>query len=126
MTPEVEQAIAELRAAFPDNGIEVEAETQGGAYVTVHDLSLGAQFRPERAWIGFLIPYTYPYSDVYPHFALSTLARDDGEALGAGFGSATWRDRPVTQLSRRSNRWNPAEDTALLKLQKVLAWLAGR
>lgn len=33
MTPEVEQAIAEIKQAFPEHPLDVEAEAQGGAYV---------------------------------------------------------------------------------------------
>jgi hypothetical protein len=34
--------------------------------------------------------------------------------------------RPALQLSRRSNRLNPATDTALLKLMKVRQWFSTR
>lgn len=124
MTPKVEEAIAEVQATFPDNVVEAHPEPQGGAYVIVRDLPLGPQYRPERSWVGFLVPYTYPYSDVYPHFADAALARVDGARLNSTFQPVTWRDRPATQISRRANRWDPADDTAALKLKKVLAWLA--
>lgn len=124
MTPEVEAAIAELRAAFPGYSMEVEPESQGGAYVTVYDLLLGSQYQPDRAWIGFLITFQYPHADVYPHFTDVSLERSDEGELGQPFQRTTWRGRPVTQISRRSNRWNAAEDTAALKLAKVLQWIA--
>lgn len=127
MTPAVDEAIAELRTAFPDNGIEVSPEAQGGAYVVVHDLFLGPQYVPDRTWVGFLIPYNYPFADVYPHYADSSLARSDGQSLGEGFAQPVpWHERPATQISRRSNRWDPNEDTAVTKLHKVLAWLRSR
>lgn len=37
-----------------------------------------------------------------------------------------FEDRPAVQISRRSNRLNPATDTAVIKLHKVLAWLRSR
>ena len=126
MTPEVEEAISELRAAFPDNEITVHAETQGGAYVVVHNLLLGTQYRPDHAWVGFLLPYTYPGAQVYPHFTDPALSRTDGGALGTAFQRVAWRNQPATQISRRSNRWNPNEDTAVLKLQKVLGWMSNQ
>ena len=124
MTPEVEAELKALRAAFPDNGIEVHEEAQGGAYVLVHDLVLGEQYAPTRSWIGFLIPHTYPYADVYPHFTDPALARADGATLSSTFQRTSWRDQPVTQLSRRSNAWDATTDTAVVKLKKVLSWLA--
>ena len=32
----------------------------------------------------------------------------------------------ATMVSRKSNRWNPAQDTAALKLAKVLDWIRTR
>src|SRR5215211_2993970 len=126
MTPAVEQAVAELRAAFAGHKVEATPEGQGGAYVIVHDLHLGDQYRPTHSWVGFLIAHTYPYADVYPHFTSPDFARADGAALGEGIAQTPWRDQPATQLSRRSNHWNATADTAAVKLSKVLEWLRSR
>lgn len=126
MVPSVEAAITEIQRAFPGHQIDVEEEAQGGAYVIVHHLDLGAQYQPQRSWVGFLIQYTYPMSDVYPHFAVADLSRTDGTGLNSAFQRVQWRNRPATQISRRSNRWDPAEDTAVLKLHKVVDWIRGQ
>lgn len=123
MAPEVEEAIAEIREAFPGLRVEVQPESQGGAYVVVHDLVFDSRYAPSRSWIGFLIPFQYPDLDVYPHFTDAALARVDGAALESAFQKTTWRDQPVTQISRRSHRWDAATDTAALKLGKVVSWL---
>ena len=127
ITPEVAVAVAELKTAFRGHRIEADPDGQGGAYVVVDDLPLGAQYRPERSWVGFVIGFQYPASDIYPLFTDPNLSRVDGAPLGEGFQQpVTWHGRATTQISRRSNRWNPAEDTAALKLAKVLEWLATR
>lgn len=127
MTPEVEEAIAGLKAAFADHTVEATPDAQGGAYVVVHDLPLGPQYRPERSWVGFAISFQYPRADVYPHYTDPTLARVDGAPLGEGLQQPVpWHGCMATQISRRSNGWNAAEDTAALKLHKVLDWLASR
>ncbi len=123
MTPEVEQAIEEIKTLFPGCPVETEAESQGGAYVTVHNLDFGAKYNPSNNWIGFLIDFQYPRSDVYPHFFDRTVRRADGNAYGGGLSQASWRNKEVMQISRRSNRLNPAVDTAAFKLAKVLEWL---
>ena len=109
---------------------DVTPEPQGGAYVVVGDQEYGQQYEPERGWVGFLITFQYPHADVYPHFVAGGLRRKDGRALGEGFsGPRTWAGRPgeqVVQISRRSNRLNPAVDTAATKLAKVLEWVRGR
>ncbi len=127
MTPDVEEAIAELRATFSDHAVEVTPDSQGGAYVVVQDLPLGPQYRPERSWVGFVVGFQYPAADVYPLFTDPSLSRVDGAPLGQAFQQPiAWHGRLTTQISRRSNGWDPAEDTAALKLAKVLEWLAAQ
>ena len=123
MTPEVQRAIEEIQQIFPKHNVEVQAEGQGGAYVIVHDLLIGERYLPSTSWIGFTISYQYPYADVYPHYLDSELRRIDGLVQGAGLSMATWQNRQVIQVSRRSNRWNASIDTAATKLSKVLVWL---
>ncbi len=126
LTPEVRQAIDEIAAAFPDATVSTEADGEGGAYVFVRDVALAPIYRQQETWVGFHITYTYPSADVYPHYVREDLCRVDGASLGDGMSPASFRDRPAIQLSRRSNRLNPATDTALLKLQKVIRWLNNR
>ena len=50
--------------------------------------------------------------------------RADGKQHGKGFsGPLVWQGRLALQVSRRSNRWSPALDTAAAKLLKVLEWV---
>jgi hypothetical protein len=130
MTPEVEAAVAELREAFPDATITAVPDPQGGAAVTVDPVALGEQYVPQQSWIKFQITFQYPMSDVYPHFVLPELKRADGATLGEGISLGTFslngQPEQAMQLSRRSNKLNPATDTAALKLEKVLAWLRGK
>lgn len=86
-------------------------------------IPLGPPYAQADTWIGFQITFQYPYADVYPHFTRPDLTRLDGRALGEGFGTAQFRNQPAIQISRRSNKLNPATDTATLKLLKVLQWL---
>lgn len=127
MTPEVEAAIEEVRAAFPGHAIDITSESQGGAYITVHDLWIGDQYEPCTTWVGFQVTFQYPRTDCYPHFLDSGVRRKENLALGEAFsGPTTWNNRPALQVSRRSNRWDPCCDTAALKLTKVLEWLRMR
>ncbi len=124
MTPEVERAIAEIRDGFSGHTVTIQAEEQGGAYVTVEGIDLGAVFNPSISWVGFLITFQYPDADVYPHFIDANVRRRDGNPHLEGVsGPVDWRGRSALQLSRRSKRLNPAADTALFKLRKVLQWM---
>jgi hypothetical protein len=127
MTPEVEEAVREIGAAFPDRRLEQIGDGQGGAIVIVHDVRIdGTRYSQSATWVGFHITHTYPYADVYPHFVRHDLSRRDGKPLGEGTSIGSFQNQPAVQISRRSNRHNPATDTALLKLCKVLRWLNSR
>jgi hypothetical protein len=125
MTPEVAGAIDEIRAAFPDAAVEAR-EDGDGVIVIVDPVDPGPPYVQRATWIGFRITFQYPYADVYPHFLRGDLTRVDGAALGEGITATRFEDHSAVQVSRRSNRLNPATDTAVLKLIKVLHWLATR
>ena len=128
MIPEVVSAIEEIREAFPETTVAAHDDGSGGAYVIVDSVDPGTQYEQRSTWIAFQITFQYPVADVYPHFVRHDLSRVDKAGLGEGMslGSFGFDARPAIQVSRRSNRLNPATDTALIKLWKVLEWLASR
>ena len=126
MKPEVQKAIDEIQAAHTDAPLTIRKDGEGGAYVILDAVDPGPIYRQRVTWIGFRITFQYPYSDTYPHYVRGDLARVDGQALGEATSPTTFEGRPAIQISRRSNHINPRTDTALIKLQKVLTWLATR
>jgi hypothetical protein len=122
-TPAVQKAIEQIRTCFSDCPLDVEEDGSGGAFVTMHSVPLGPPWKQADTWIGFQITFQYPYADVYPHFVRHDLARADGAGLCAGLGQAQYRNKAAIQISRKSNKLNPATDTAILKLLKILQWL---
>ncbi len=126
MKPEVEEAIAQLRDAFPGVPVTVREDGDGGAFVVVEDVALGHPYNQESTWVGFQVTFQYPYADVYPYFVRGDLSRADGNPLGDALTTTTWENRLAVQVSRRSNRRDPAHDTAYLKLLRVMEWLKQR
>ena len=123
----MERAIAEIGEAYPETTVSVREDGEGGAYVTLEEVDPGPVYRERGTWIGFRITFQYPYSDTYPHFVRGDLSRADGRGLGEGMSqNQNFEGRPAVQISRRSNHLDPRTQTALLKLEKVLAWLASR
>lgn len=125
-TPAVARAIEELRAGHPGVTLETVEDGDGGARVIVERVVLGGTWREGTSWVGFRIPFTYPYADIYPHFVRGDLTRRDGGPLGEALSPTTFEGRPAIQVSRRSNRRDPSIETAHIKLLKVLAWLQDR
>jgi hypothetical protein len=128
LTDAVAQGLTELRASFPSSTVSVVEDGDGGAFVKVAPLDLGDRNVPAVSWVGFRLLFTYPETDVYPHFT-EVLHRADGSDRGAGYSETQWgpegKTEAVTQLSRASKGWKPTVGTAAIKLQSVLEWLRG-
>ena len=123
MKPEVAQAVEELRSSFADAEIVARDANNGGAVITINPVELGPGYIPQRTWIKFAVSYQYPYADIYPLFVRPDLTRADGQAHGEGITVASFDGEQALQLSRINNRLNPAIDTAVLKVTKVIQWL---
>lgn len=138
MKAHVATAIEELEDAQIASRVRTMNDPDGGSYVIVDDLTIGDSFDPSTSWIGFHILWTYPDSDVYPHFTAAGLRyvgtgpapsqHPDGNlptaltrgAIMPGF------DLPAIQISRRSNHRNADTDSALRKLLRILDFLRSR
>lgn len=125
VTKVIIEAIDEIRETFDAATVTVNSDGNGGAWVVIDSVPLGPVYVQDSTWIAFQITFPYPEADVYPHFMRPDLSRTDDAALGAGFQAVKWGPKgdPGVQLSRRSNRLNPAVDTAATKTLKVLKWL---
>lgn len=127
MKPLVEQAVNEVRATFKGHPVDADADSDGGAYVKVHDVDVGEKLSPKQVSVAFRITFQHPHADVYPHFLLGKVRRQDGQKLGKGFHNKQWEGHneklDATMVSRRSNRRDPAADTPALKLLRVIEWI---
>jgi hypothetical protein len=122
-TPEVAEAIEQIRASYASNQVDARSDGEGGAFVLVHEVVIGERWKPSTTWIGFRITFQYPNADVYPHYIRDDLHRADGSDAPPFMARTTWDGKSVLQVSRKSNHLNPALDTAVLKLHKVIDWL---
>lgn len=124
MSPEVEEAVAEIRAAFPGSEVRTTPLADHGAEVTVEGVDLGERYELRTSFVGFRIDGSYPFSQVYPHFLRPDLRKVDGTSLpNPGMLPNQWQEQPAIMVSRSSNRWDPNRDTAVGKLHKVLEWV---
>lgn len=125
LTDDVAEAIATIRLTFAPAQVTIDEDGQGGAWVLVDPVPLGAVYAQTDTWLGFHIDHLSPSTDVYPHYVRPDLVRVDGQPLGEGFAFTQWgpHAEPATQISRRNNHHNPAIDTPVVKTLKVLEWV---
>jgi hypothetical protein len=138
MKPEVKQGIDELCLGLPDHAVRVKEDPDGGAFVVVDGLCIGAAFEPASSWVGFHMTFPYPDADVYPHFIdpfvrytgseAAPNKHPDGDLPTSLSRGATMPGFELTaiQVSRRSNRRDADTDSALHKLLRVLEFLRTR
>ena len=120
---EVLEGVALLKERFGPACVLVTPDTQGGAFVEIENVPLGAPFSQASTWMGFQLTAMFPYADVYPHFVRADLSRVDGATLGEGISIGQFRDKQALQLSRRSKHIEPRVEMVLQKLLRVLTWL---
>ena len=123
MTPQVEQAVEDLRNCFRGSEVIAKDIGDGGAFVTIDPVHLGSVYTPRETWMKFQISFHYPNADIYPLFISCDVKRSDGQPYGEGIVRATFCGEPALQISRSSNHLNPDIDTAALKVTKVIQWL---
>lgn len=123
MTPGVSEALEQLRRCFPDSGVTVVPDSNGGVYVLIETVELGPKYAPPTTWMGGHLVPTLPYGDVYPLFIGGDVKRINGQPFVAPITAASFQGRPALQISRRSNRHNPQLQSAARKFTKVIHWL---
>ena len=124
MKQEVANAIEELERAFPSSDVCSQEDGDGGAYVIVEDVALGARYHPPSTWLGGHIPALYPYADIYPLFIAANVRRVDGVDFEPPVTpGAQFQGRSALQVSRRNNHTQNYPQTAVAKFVKVLHFL---
>jgi hypothetical protein len=121
---EVATAIEELKRQFDEGSLSVREDGQGGAYVVVEPVHLGARFTPSATWLGFHIPAQYPYADIYPVFMGANVRRTDNVAFVAPITAGhQFESRPAIQISRRNGAAQSGLQKATTKILKILDFL---
>ena len=124
MKVEVSTAIEELRRQFCTTKMTVRDDGQGGAYVLMDGMELGAKFVPQATWLGFQIPAQYPYADIYPVFLGGDVTRADGVAFQSPITPGhRFEGRPAFQISRRSSAAQSGSQKAVAKVLKIIDFL---
>lgn len=124
MKVEVSQGIEELKRQFSSSAFIVAEDNQGGAYVIIENVPLGARYAPDHTWLGFQIPAQYPYADIYPAFIGADVRRVDGVAfIPPVTRGHNFQGRPAIQVSRRNGAAQSGSQKVTAKILKILDFL---
>ena len=124
MKPDVADAIEELKRAFPSSTVTISEDGQGGAYVFMETVDIGARFVPSTTWMGGHITAFYPYADIYPVFINASLSRADGREFDAPITHGhNFSGRPAIQISRINHKVQNCPQTAVARFMKILYYL---
>ena len=124
MRTPVEEAIGELRLAFPSSCVLHREDGNGGAYVIVEEVRIGPKYRPTLTWLGGHITEWYPYADIYPLFMSAEVSRVDGMAFQPPVTTGVnFENRPAIQISRSNNQTQSSPQSAQVKFLKVQQFL---
>ncbi len=128
----VQLAIEGLDAQYGCEKVHPYPDGQGGAWVTIDEVELGPPYGQPDTTVICLLPFNLPNADVYPIFVRTDLSRADNQPLGEGFQQTAVQlpgeptPRQATQVSRRTRNGQFTDQTATLKIEKVLAWIRGQ
>ena len=124
MKQDIADAIEELKRAFPSSAVTIKEDGQGGAYVFVENVDIGARFVPSHTWMGGHITALYPYADIYPVFIDASVSRVGGRRFDAPITYGhNFAGRPAIQISRVNNQVQNCPQTAVAKFMKILDFL---
>jgi hypothetical protein len=122
LTSGVAEGILELEEAFPER-VRHEPDGNGGAYVTVTEIPLGARWTRESSPLSFHLPYSYPNAAPYPYYLPGDL--DLTGPWPQELQRVTWRERDAIQVSLRHTNWDPDRDRVLGCVWQVAERLRG-
>lgn len=123
MNQQVEQAVRELEAAYPESNVTVIEDGKGGAHVLVEDVDFGSGFSPQRSWMGGHITSLYPHADIYPAFIGRDIARAGGQAFTTPITASKYQGREAWQVSRANRQIHTGPQTAVMKFAKIRHFL---
>ena len=124
MNVEISKAIQELEHQFSNCSFTIRDDEQGGAYIIMDGVPLGATYKPESTWFGFHLPAQYPYADIYPVFMGSEVTRIDNIDFSAPITRGhAFEGRTAIQISRRNGAAQSGTQKATTKLLKILDFL---
>jgi hypothetical protein len=115
----VERAIHQLETDYADVGWELDGE--GGVYVDVGPIAIGARWTPEAISVSCQVAFNYPDSPIYPFYTTTALESTVG-LWPSALQRVNWRGRDVVQISLRTRHWRPEHDTASTAIAMVGHW----
>ena len=127
MTKEQAEALTTVEETFGDHLVEHEATEDGGLWVRVRDVEIGAGWSPRLIDLAVKLQVTFPSSMPYPFYCAPGLARTDGQTFSpvqpnADIGAGVLRTQ-ISLTVRGHQHFDTANETLGSRFVAVIAWL---
>lgn len=117
-------AVADLRATFPEHGVTVEERDDGSVWVTLHSLTIGVGWTRKTDDISTKLQTTFPDTEPYPFYANPGLQRTTGPQFSQIQPAQHLDGHPVAQISLRTSKSSLLEAEGLgARFHAVVHWL---
>lgn len=118
----IADAIADLKATYPNREVVTEDLVDGQVWVTLMRVGIGDGWNSERIDLSVKLQPTFPDTEPYPFYTAPGLQRIDGTQYGPIQPQVQIDDRLLTQISLNKNQMRPGE-TLASRFASVIAWL---
>ena len=127
MTEEQADALANVQATFSEHVVEHEETADGGLWVVVREVAIGAGWNRALIDLAVKLQVTFPSSMPYPFYCEPGLARTDGQNFGpiqpaVDMGDGVQRTQ-ISLTVQGQQQFDTANETLGSRFVAVIAWL---
>ena len=126
MTEEQADALADVRATFPEHQVDHEEAADGAILVIVRAVTIGEGWNRPSVDLAVKLPVTYPSPPPYPFYCELGLTRADGQTVSPVQPNVVIDGVTRTQISLKiegQDRFDTDNETLGSRFVAVINWL---
>src|SRR4051812_17224861 len=118
----IADAVADLKAVYPNLEVLTDELADGQVWVTLRSVGIGEGWSVRRIDLSVKLQTTFPDTEPYPFYTEAGLQRVAGSQFGPINPRVEFDAKQRTQISLRKQQMRPGE-TLASRFASVIAWL---